>query len=253
MRSRAALAIVAALGLTLVAQPTAQAANTQLCGQFDNTRVSDGRYIVQNNEWHDSIQQCVRATGGGFTVTKGNHDVPTSNAPSGYPSIFAGCHYGNCTAHSGLPLRVGDFGDPRSSVAFTAADGEYDASYDIWFDTRPHPGGQNDGAELMIWADVAGPLRPVGRQVGAAYLAGAFWTVWEGRSGNGGVGWNVVSYVRQPRTTCLTVRLREFAGDAMARGYVSPAWYLTSVQFGFEPWHGGPGLAVKSFSFNANS
>jgi Glycosyl hydrolase family 12 len=257
MQSRAALTMLAALGvamgLTLLAPRTAQAMNTQLCGQFDNTRVSDGRYIVQNNEWNDSIRQCLHTTDDGFTVTSGYHDVPTDKAPSGYPSIFAGCHYGNCTAHSGLPLQVSDFGDPTTSVAFTRADAEYDASYDVWFDTQPYPSGQNNGAELMIWADVAGPLRPVGRQVGIAYLADAFWNVWEGPSDNGGVRWNVVSYVRQPKTTCLTVHLRDFTGDAMTRGFVSPAWFLTSVQFGFEPWRGGPGLGVKSFSFNANS
>jgi hypothetical protein len=252
MPSKAFVVVLAALtmSLTLMAPHSAKA-TTQLCGQFDNTRVSDGRYIVQNNEWNDSIRQCVHATSDGFTVTSGSHNLPTNNAPSGYPSIFAGCHYGNCTSHSGLPLQVAGFGDPTTSVAFTTANGEFDASYDIWFDTQPHPRGQNNGAELMIWANVAGPLRPVGRQVGITYLAGAIWNVWEGRSNNNGVGWNVVSYVRVPETTRLNVHLRDFTGDAMMRGFVRPAWFLTSVQFGFEPWHGGPGLGVESFAFNS--
>ena len=30
------------------------------------------------------------------------------------------------------------------------------------------------------------------------------------------------------------------------------SWYLTSIQAGFEPWQGGAGLAVNSFSASVN-
>jgi cellulase/cellobiase CelA1 len=38
----------------------------------------------------------------------------------------------------------------------------------------------------------------------------------------------------------------------LARGYAQRSWYLTSVQAGFEPWIGGTGLAVNSFSYTTN-
>ena len=39
-----------------------------------------------------------------------------------------------------------------------------------------------------------------------------------------------------------------FVNDVAARTQVTSSWYLTSVQAGFEPWSGGAGLAVNTFS-----
>ena len=241
---------VTALGLT--ATPAFGApAGVQICDQYGSTHVSGDRYVVQNDEWGDSIQQCITAFDGGFTVDSGNHNLPTSGPPAAYPSIYAGCHYGNCSSGSGLPLQVSAFHDVHSTVDYGVAAGQWDAAYDIWLDTSPTPQGQNNGAEIMIWGDHAGAPQPFGGRVGTADLAGAAWDVWEGRSNNGGIGWNVVSYVRQQPTTSLDVHVQDFTADAGRRGYVQPSWYLTSVQFGFEPWQGGPGLRVNSFTVSA--
>jgi endoglucanase len=244
---------VAALAATaaVIQVPSAHAATT-LCGKFDEARVSGGQFIVNNNEWNDSIQQCISVGNDGFTVTTGNHNKPTNGAPSGYPSIFAGCHYTNCSANSGLPLRVSSFNNPRSSVNFNTASGQWDAAYDIWFDTNPNPSGQNNGEELMIWANHAGAPQPAGSQRATVSIEGATWQVWEGRANNGGIGWNVVSYVRQPATNSISVNIKDFTNDSQSRGFMQSSWFLTSVQFGFEPWQGGPGLGVNSFSFTAN-
>lgn len=246
----AAIAAVA-IGGALAPATIAHAATT-ICSQFGEAQVDGGLYIVNNNEWNDSITQCVSVGNDGFTVTTGNHNKPTNGAPSGYPSIYAGCHYGNCSSNSGLPLRVSSFGNTRSSVNFTTAAGQWDAAYDIWFDTQPNPSGQNDGEELMIWANHAGAPQPAGQQVGTVNIEGATWAVWEGRATNAGISWNVVSYVRQSTTNAISVTLRDFTNDSVSRGFMSTAWFLTSVQFGFEPWQGGPGLGVNSFSFNAS-
>ncbi|HEV2634187.1 MAG TPA: RICIN domain-containing protein [Actinocrinis sp.] len=247
-----ALAALTACAGTIVAGAAPAQADTQICSQFGSASVDNGAYIVQNNEWGDSIQQCIDVTNDGFSVTSGNHNLATNGAPAAYPSIYAGCHYGNCSSNSGLPLQVSAFGNPQSSVSFTTASGQWDSSYDIWFDTAPNPSGQNDGEELMIWANHAGAPEPAGSQIGTATIEGATWQVWESRMNNGGIGWNDVSYVRENPTTAITVNLKDFTNDSVSRGYLQPAWYLTSVQFGFEPWQGGPGLGVNSFSFTTN-
>ena len=241
---------LAAVGPGIAAMPAAHA-DTTLCGPTSSVQVSGGQYIVQNNEWNDTIQQCINATNDGFSVTTGNHNLPTNGAPAAYPSIYAGCHYGNCSTGNGLPLQVSAFGNPQSSVNFATASGQWDASYDIWFDTQPFPGGQNNGEELMIWANHAGAPQPAGSRVGTASIEGANWDVWIGR-GSGGISWNIVSYVRQSPVNAITVNLKDFTNDSISRGQLQSAWYLTSVQFGFEPWQGGPGLGVNSFSFTAN-
>ncbi|MBA8923006.1 hypothetical protein BC739_000203 [Kutzneria viridogrisea] len=251
---RTATAMALLLGLADLGVSTAAATPSyaQLCGQYDSVHVANNRFVVQNDEWGDTIPQCVQPTDSGFTVVSGNHNLPTTNAPAAYPSIYAGCHYGNCSSGSGLPLQVSKFGNLRSSVNYTTTGGQWDAAYDIWLDTNPNPTGQNNGAEIMIWgAHTSGP-RPFGDKVATANLAGATWDVWYGVQHNNGVSWNVISYARQQATNSLEVSVRDFTLDAANRGYVQRSWYLTSVQFGFEPWQGGPGLAVNSFSFTNN-
>lgn len=251
----AVVSLLAALlmcALSLTFAPSASA-NTTICDKTGSMAVSGGKYIVQNNEWGDSIPQCIDVSDDGFKVTTGWHDVGTGGAPAAYPSIYAGCHYGNCSSGNGLPLQVSSFANPQSSVDFSTADGQWDAAYDLWFDTNPYPAGQNNGAEIMIWANHSGPPSPAGSKVGTVWLEGANWDVWKGRFGdNGSIGWNVVSYVRQQPTIAISVSIKDFTTDSIARGYMSPAWYMTSVQFGFEPWVGGPGLAVNSFSYTSN-
>jgi cellulase/cellobiase CelA1 len=58
----------------------------------------------------------------------------------------------------------------------------------------------------------------------------------------------VVSYVRTAATNSLNFAVNDFLTDAISRGHAQRAWYLTSIQAGFEPWVGGAGLAVNSFS-----
>lgn len=248
----AAAALVAALllaALSLTGAPSASAATT-LCDPFGSTKVSGGKYVVMNNEWGDSIQQCINVSDDGFAVTTGNHNV-NGGAPAAYPAIYAGCHYGNCSSGNGLPLQVSAFANPTSSVNFSTAAGNWDASYDIWFDSSPNPAGQNNGEEMMIWANHSGPPQPFGTRVGTVSIEGAAWDVWYGRQGSS-PAWNTVSYVRQQPVNALTVNLKDFTNDSVNRGYMQRAWYMTSVQFGFEPWVGGPGLAVNSFSYDAN-
>ncbi|MGW3352065.1 GH12 family glycosyl hydrolase domain-containing protein [Nonomuraea rubra] len=240
----ALLALLAGLGL--FATP-AQAAPV-ICEKYGSTSIQSNRYIVQNNVWGADTAQCIDVNqSGGFTVTQSAHNNSTSGAPAGYPSIFAGCHYANCTTGSNLPMQASasGFGALRSSVTMSyPGSGTYNASYDLWFDPTPRTDGQNTGAELMIWLNRQGSIQPIGSQVGTVNLAGATWQVWFGN-----IGWNVISYVRSSPSTSLDFTIDTFYSDVVSRGYGQRSWYLTSVQAGFEPWIGGTGLAVNSFSF----
>lgn len=245
----AALVVAVGLASTVESGPApveagpAQA-GTRICDRYGSTRVQGGTYIVQNNQWGADVGQCVDVTDSGFTVTGGSHDQGTNGAPGAYPSIFRGCHYNNCSSGSGLPAQVSRLGSLPSSVEVTTTStGSWNAAYDLWLDPTPRTDGQNTGAEIMIWIDRNGPPQPVGSPIGTVSLAGATWEVWYGN-----IGWNVVSYVRQSGTESFRGDLRAFVDDAARRGHVQTSWYLTSVQFGFEPWVGGPGLAVRSFS-----
>jgi endoglucanase len=219
----------------------------RICEKFASTPVSGNRYIVQNNVWGADTRQCLDVTRAGFRVVAADHHNATNGPPAAYPSIYAGCHYGNCTTGSGLPLQVRQFRDVRSGVAIrTPDDGQWNAAYDLWFDPTPDPTGQNLGAELMIWLDHRGAPQPVGAKVATVRLEHGTWDVWFGD-----VGWNVVTYVRTAPQHRAHLDLGAFTTDAVRRGHVEEAWYLTSVQFGFEPWELGTGLAVEHFAVRA--
>jgi cellulase/cellobiase CelA1 len=247
MRNAHILLLIGALfTLGLVASP-AHAAPV-ICEKYGSASIQGGRYIVQNNVWGASTAQCIDVNqNGGFSITQSDHDNSTSGAPAGYPSIYAGCHYGNCTTGSNLPMQASasGFAALRSSVSMSyPGSGTYNASYDLWFDPTPRTDGQNTGAELMIWLNRQGSIQPIGSRVGTANLAGATWEVWFGNT-----GWNVISYVRTSPATSLDFTIDTFYSDVVSRGYGQRSWYLTSVQAGFEPWIGGAGLSVNSFSF----
>ncbi|MCP2164158.1 GH12 family glycosyl hydrolase domain-containing protein [Goodfellowiella coeruleoviolacea] len=234
---------------TLTAAPAVAGqvgAAAQLCGKWDSTPVEGGRYIVQNNVWGASTPQCIDVNGTGFTVTTAGHNNATNGSPASYPSIYAGCHYRNCTTGSGLPRAVSQLSGARSSWSTSVpSQGVYDTAYDLWYDPNPNQTGQNAG-ELMIWLNHRGSVQPVGSKVATAQVAGATWDVWTGN-----IGWNVISYVRtSPTTSVSNLDLNAFTQDAVSRGSINRSWYLTSVQAGFEPWQGGTGLATHSFSFS---
>ena len=125
--------------------------------------------------------------------------------------------------------------------------GTYDAAYDIWLNADTNVTGVQD-TEIMIWLNHTGSIQPVGSNSGATVsLAGHSWTVWTGNNGSN----NVVSYVANPAGIgSLSFDVKAFINDTLSRGsqYGTSAWYLTSIQDGFEPWVGGVGLAVSNFS-----
>jgi chitodextrinase len=239
-------ALSSVIAMVVVSAGTAQAA--VVCDQFGSTKVQNGKYVIQNNNWGDTTTQCITTTDTGFSVTTASHNKPTNGAPGSYPSIYAGCHYANCSTGSGLPMQASSsqFGTVNTSVSMAyPGSGTYDAAYDVWFDPTPRTDGQNTGAEVMIWLNHTGAIQPVGSRQATVSLAGGTWDVWFGN-----IGWNVISYVRTSPTSSISFPVNTFYSDAVNRGYAQRSWYMTSVQAGFEPWIGGVGLAVNNFSYS---
>jgi len=242
----AAAGLLVATGAAVVLTTGAAHADTTICEKYGSTTIQGGRYVVMNNVWGTDQTQCINVTSTGFSISQANHNVPTNGAPASYPAVYYGCHYANCSSGSILPLRVSDsrFAGIQTSVSMSfPGSGQWDAAYDIWFDPTARTDGQNTGAEIMVWVNHAGAPQPVGSRVGTANIAGGTWDVWEGN-----IGWNVISYVRNPGTSSVSFAPSAFYNDAVSRGYAQTSWYLTSIQAGFEPWTGGQGLAVNNFS-----
>ncbi|KAB1927340.1 GH12 family glycosyl hydrolase domain-containing protein [Micromonospora noduli] len=247
LRALAAAGLLVASSLVAVALGGSASADTQICEQYGST-VIQGRYVVQNNRWGTTAQQCINATSNGFEITTLNGSSPTNGAPTAYPSVFFGCHYTNCSPGTNLPIQVSQISSATSSISYRYVSGAtYNASYDIWLDPSPKRDGVNQ-MEIMIWLNRQGPIQPIGSVVGTTNLAGRTWEVWRGSNGSN----NVISYVASSAISSLNFSVLDFINDTRNRGAITNSWYLTSIQAGFEPWQGGVGLAVTSFSANVN-
>jgi hypothetical protein len=246
------LRTLGAVGLLLAASAGAVAvsgtahADTQMCDKFASTTIQN-RYVVMNNRWGADTPQCVNVTNGGFAVTA-NHSKPTNGAPASYPAIYYGCHYTNCSPATTLPMQVSQIHNATSSISFSyPGSGTYDAAYDIWLDPTPKKDAVNQ-QELMIWFNRQGTIQPVGAKTGNATIGGRTWEVWTGNNGMN----DVVSYVAPSPITTWNFSVLDFVNDTKTRSKVTNSWYLTSIQAGFEPWVGGTGLAITSFTATVN-
>ncbi|MDG4779450.1 cellulose binding domain-containing protein [Micromonospora sp. WMMD961] len=247
LRALAAAGLLLTSSLVAVALGGTASADTLICEQYGSTTIQ-GRYVVQNNRWGTTAQQCINVTNNGFEITTLNGSSPTNGAPTAYPSVFFGCHYTNCSPGTNLPIQVSQISSATSSISYRYVSGAtYNASYDIWLDPSPKRDGVNQ-MEIMIWLNRQGPIQPIGSVVGTTNLAGRTWEVWRGSNGSN----NVISYVAPSAISSLNFSVLDFINDTRNRGAITNSWYLTSIQAGFEPWQGGVGLAVTSFSANVN-
>jgi hypothetical protein len=244
----AMLTIALAVCCAFVGLPATAAAQST-CSAYGTVSIDSGTYIFQNNEWNSSLEQCATVSGTGFTLTTADFDQATNGAPATYPSIFRGCHWGNCTSSNPFPIEENNIASASTSVSITQPSGyNNDAAYDIWFNQTSTTSGQPNGTEIMIWINHQGSIQPFGSQTATETIDGTTWEVWTGRESS----WNIVSYVREtPVTSVSNLNLLPFFSDAVSRGSLEPSWWLIDVEYGFEVWTGGQGLAVSGYSVSA--
>jgi len=245
------------------ARGVAGSTNVVISDNFGTTTIQD-KYVVMNNNYNGGTQT-ITVTPTGFTITERTGSASTSGAPLAYPAVYLGCHYSNCSPASPLPLQIGSISSATSSIDYTYPGDTsdiYDASYDIWMDPSPKTTGVNQ-QELMIWFNKQGAVQPISYSydsqgvaipIANITIAGVSWNVYQGNNGAN----NVLSYLAATPITALTdFDVLEFIDDTKIRTAnfqepVTDAWYLTSIQAGFEPWNGGVGLSVNSFDASVN-
>jgi hypothetical protein len=239
---------VAAAAVSIVA--ALPAAAVTLCDQF--ATVDSSGYVIMNNRWGSPGPQCINTTATGFTITQQDGMGNTSGAPASYPAIYLGCHYTRCSQTTTLPRVINQIGSAPTQVSVSyPSSGTWNAAFDIWLNATNDVSGVQD-TEIMIWLNRQGSIQPIGSVSGTVNLAGRSWQVWTGSNGQN----NVVSYLFQGSPlTNFNADVMEFVRDTISRGsqWGNSNWWLTSIQMGFEPWIGGVGLTVNSFSQAINS
>jgi hypothetical protein len=109
------------LGSASLWAPAAQAQTSNYCdGPGTNHTVNIGSYNVITNYWSGSCSgtQCVTINDstGAFGVTEYTGNCPNVGS---YPAIYYGCHYGNCSSGTNLPMLVSNLTCVTSSWNFT--------------------------------------------------------------------------------------------------------------------------------------
>jgi hypothetical protein len=176
--------------------------------------------------------------------------------PWGDPNISSGWESGvyTCTGVKGrcmkYPVQEKHDGYPLSSVATWQNPGVYNASYDIWFNkTDAHP-GQDNGTEIMIWLSHPG-IDDSGAIIRTVTIDGIRWGVmgWTAYNGRARVYWHYVAFMAEPqRTSAYKLWLNPFFRNAIANHELSPYWWLTAIDFGFELVSGGRGNNVHYYT-----
>jgi hypothetical protein len=254
----AALLLALSGGIAAIVGSTgAQAATTSLC-QEQTASVSNGTYIVQNNEFDSSASECVTTDGNAdFTVANSSIANATNGAPGAYPSIYQGCHWGNCSS-GGLtasPIEVSSLTTGKVTTSWSTSQpggssNAYDVAYDIWINQTPTTSGQPNGTEIMVWLNHNGSVQPFGSEVASnVSLGGHTYNIWYGTQSS----WDTVTYdMTSGSTSVSNLDVGTLAQDSVSRGYTKSSWYLIDVEAGFELWQGGAGLATNSFSVAIN-
>jgi cellulose 1,4-beta-cellobiosidase len=253
----AGLALIAATTLLVLPSQRASADPTTLCGG-QAASVAGGAYVVENDEYNSGANECLTTDGGAdFAIANSDMTNPPG-APGGYPSIYQGCHWGNCSAGplGTAPIQVANLtpGEVTTSWSTTQPGGTantYDVAYDIWFNQTAKTNGSPNCAEVMVWLGHDGTVQPYGATVATnVVIGGGSYTVFEGVQ----TTTPTVSYeLTTPATSVSDMDLYPIARDAVSRGYMSNSCYLISVEAGFELWQGGVGLATNSFSVAVDS
>ena len=161
-------------------------------------------YVLQADEWPDASAPFSIASDGNvdFEVTSDNLSNTVGDAPGAYPSFYYGCHWGACTANSGLPLSVPAIKSPGAVTSdFNCTNdisGSWDNSFDIWFNAPATAGNNGDnGLEMMVWLANGGGTRPAGNEVATNVpIGGLHFNVYYG---NGGTAAGLLSPTSSPR------------------------------------------------------
>jgi len=246
--SSASAATMPVRSLPVVHTPSTRMANS-LCKSHQHivTKSHIGAHFIVRNDNYGGLRECLSniRNWSNFTVVRSGARIDRIE-PVAYPDIFLGCSWGLCSPHSGLPRKV----DRLHSLVTTwyttqRARGQWSAGYDIWFNRKRSVTGQDDGAELMIWLNSKGFPPNKWPVVMVDHIR---WHLAHWVTGSAGKRWNYVQFRRVHASTHVQhLNVKPFIAIAERHGLIRPAWWITSVEAGFEIWRGGIGLGTRLF------
>jgi hypothetical protein len=108
----------------------------------------------------------------------------------------------------------------------------------------------------MIWSETVPSIRtPSGTKRADVTIDGVAWEVWVAENWGAGISnnrWTYVAYRAKTSTPTITYDAKKLLGDAIGRGYVNGAHYISDIELGNEIMAGSGTTWIKSFSVTIN-
>ncbi len=215
------------------------------------TLSTDGKYGMQANGWDDGGGGIgiTGNGGGGFHVDSTNcAKTSETDGPCSFPSVFRGVRWGDAgTSSDNLPIQVSALSSAPTCLGWSAGSGDgYNISFDVWFSSNA--GATTPDKYLMLWFRTPTNWQPAGDFPEANIVIGdQTWARWYGPNTD---GQQVTTYAARgvlAEGAAYSFDLKDFIGDAVAKGHISSSDYLISVMGGIEIWEGGQGASIDGF------
>jgi len=230
-------------------------------------RIMDGEFAYENNMWNKAqadLQgfpsfQCVRKR----ELANGHQlgwrwvwpdQPPAVGGIYAYPEAIFGRKpwgEGNSTTPL-LPAPIAQLNKLTLAyeIEMVIESGGYNLAPEVWItDTGASPQPAKIRAELMIWLDHK-EATPAGRDEGRFEHDGLTYDVfYKPDMSIGGFVWPYITYrARVPQPKSGRIVIADFVRHAIAQGYVNPAHFISSVEFGNEIASGRGHTWVKRLS-----
>jgi glycosyl hydrolase family 12 len=116
------------------------------------------------------------------------------------------------------------FSDPDISQPAASVKGDFEAAYDMWFQTS----GSSAAQEIMLWIDNHGQV-PAGKAVATVVFYGQTWTVW-----SNGAKLPLISLVLDKNQTSGRIHILAISQWLESKGYVPAGSGVSEINFGWE-------------------
>jgi cellulose 1,4-beta-cellobiosidase len=250
--SRSAAATVAA-GTAALASPVEAGGST--CEAGDLVATDNPAYDVENTDGPGgSSCLTVSSTGVGFTVASSAYSAVANDGNQsttnfiGYFATLTGCRFGVCLQRK-YPIQASLIERELTTWSFDfSSTGQYDATYDMFFNKTTAQSNVPSGGELMIWLNHH-DVNLTGPQLADVTIEGTQWHVFSMYKTTPIGSWHRIAFERAtPTSSVNALDISPFVQAAIRDGAISPTWYQQDLEAGFEIWSGGVGLKTYSFA-----
>lgn len=236
------------------------------CADFATLEVA-GLGRLTNNTWNKAAAgsfaatQCLQSRPNGAGTQYGwSWNWPANGSTVyAYPEIILGWKPwdGGTSNHAQLPARINALQrfDWQYDLSVSTT-GSYNVATSLWITrTGATPTGTNPqdiANEMMIWTAGSG-FPPAGAYVGTVTIGGRAFEVWYAQnwgdiSGANPNQWSYLAYRATVSTFATTLDIKAILDDAVSRGYVNAAHYVSNIELGNEVMSGSGQTWINSLS-----